>query len=84
MGLAGCAPQVSAEGNAKAADTGAATSWRDKPEMPTEFIETVDADIVSPRTGEMENSPARASCRGRGRRRAQISGASIGKAGDAH
>ena len=46
MGLAGCAPQVSAEGNAKAADTGAATSWRDKPEMPTEFIETVDADIV--------------------------------------
>ena len=26
MGLAGCAPQVSAEGNAKAADTGAATS----------------------------------------------------------
>ena len=37
-----------AEGGTKTADTGAAaaTSWRDKPEMPTEFVETVDADIV--------------------------------------
>ena len=47
MGLAGCAPQA-AQGGTKTADTGAAaaTSWRDKPEMPTEFVETVDADIV--------------------------------------
>lgn len=48
MGLAGCAPTPAAEGGTKTADTGAAaaTSWRDKPEMPTEFVETVDADIV--------------------------------------
>ena len=47
MGLAGCAPTPAAEGSTKTAETGtAATSWRDKPEMPTEFVETVDADIV--------------------------------------
>ena len=48
MGLAGCAPTPAAEGGTKTADTGAAaaTSWRDKPEMPTEFVETIDADIV--------------------------------------
>ena len=48
MGLAGCAPSPAAEGGTKTADTGAAaaTSWRDKPEMPTEFVETIDADIV--------------------------------------
>lgn len=47
MGLAGCAPTPAAEGSTKTAETGAAApSWRDKPEMPTEFVETVDADIV--------------------------------------
>ena len=46
MGLAGCAPQAAGEGGTKTADTGSAPSWRDKPEMPTEFVETIDADIV--------------------------------------
>ena len=46
MGLAGCAPQSPAEGGKKTADTGATSSWRDKPEMPTEFVDTVEADIV--------------------------------------
>ncbi len=45
MGLAGCAPQQAAEGT-KTADTGAASSWRDKPEMPTDIAETLEADIV--------------------------------------
>ena len=47
MGLAGCAPQQAAEGT-KTADTGEATasSWRDKPEMPTDIAETLEADIV--------------------------------------
>ena len=45
MGLAGCAPQQAAEGT-KIADTGAASSWRDKPEMPTDIAETLEADIV--------------------------------------
>ena len=45
MGLAGCAPQQAAEGT-KTADTGAAPSWRDKPEMPTDIAETLEADIV--------------------------------------
>lgn len=46
MGLAGCAPSAAPEGNAKTADTGAASSWRDKPEAPADIAETVDADIV--------------------------------------
>ncbi|MEC4176341.1 FAD-dependent oxidoreductase [Adlercreutzia sp. R7] len=45
MGLAGCAPQGAAEGT-KTADTGAATSWRDKPEMPADIAETLEADVV--------------------------------------
>ena len=46
MGLAGCAPTPAAEGSTKTAETGAAApSWRDKPEMPTEFVETVEMCI---------------------------------------
>ncbi|WP_305114011.1 FAD-dependent oxidoreductase [uncultured Adlercreutzia sp.] len=45
MGLAGCAPQQAA-GGTKTADTGAASSWRDKPEMPTDIADTLEADIV--------------------------------------
>ena len=47
MGLTACAPTPAAEGGTKTADTGgAASSWRDKPEMPADVAETVDADIV--------------------------------------
>lgn len=45
MGVAGCAPQQAAEGT-KTANTGSASSWRDKPEMPTDIAETLEADIV--------------------------------------
>ena len=47
MGLTACAPTPAAEGGTKTADTGEdASSWRDKPEMPADIAETVDADIV--------------------------------------
>lgn len=43
--LAGCSPTTASESssNDAAATTG---SWRDQPEMPTEFAETVDCDLV--------------------------------------
>lgn len=43
--LAGCSPTTASEsssGDAKATTS----SWRDQPEMPTEFAETVDCDLV--------------------------------------
>ena len=48
MGLAGCAPTPAAEGGTKTADTGAAaaTSWRDKPALPADIAETLEADLV--------------------------------------
>ena len=47
MGLTACAPTPAAEGGTKTADTGeAASSWRDKPEIPADIAETVDTDIV--------------------------------------
>lgn len=48
MGLVGCAPS-SGQAATKTASTGeveTTVNWRDQPEMPTEFAETVDADIV--------------------------------------
>ncbi len=45
--LAGCAPQAQGEASAKSNDKGAAqSSWRDKPEMPTDIAETLEADLV--------------------------------------
>ncbi len=48
FGLAGCAPQSSQGGSsAPESNAGAATtSWRDKPEMPTDIAETLEADLV--------------------------------------
>ena len=40
MGLAGCAPQAAGEGGTKTADTGSASSWRDKPEIPADIAES--------------------------------------------
>ena len=41
MGLTACAPTPAAEGGTKTADTGeAASSWRDKPEMPADIAES--------------------------------------------
>lgn len=45
--LAGCAPQTKSEGgSASTADSTTQSSWRDKPEMPTDIAETLEADIV--------------------------------------
>ena len=45
--LAGCAPQAQAEGGKSGkADADAQGSWRDKPEMPADIAETLEADLV--------------------------------------
>ncbi|HIY82729.1 FAD-dependent oxidoreductase [Rubneribacter sp.] len=43
--LSGCAPQAKSEATAKDGDA-AQGSWRDKPEMPTDIAETLEADLV--------------------------------------
>ena len=48
MGLTACAPTPAAEGGTKTADTGeAASSWRDKPEMPADIAER-DVIVLDP------------------------------------
>ena len=42
--LAGCAPQ--AQSSTAASKEPAQASWRDKPEMPTNIVETLEADLV--------------------------------------
>ena len=45
--LAGCAPQAQAEGGKSGkADADAQGSWRDKPDMPADIAETLEADLV--------------------------------------
>ena len=44
--LAGCAPQAKSEKGDAKGDTAAQSSWRDKPEMPTDIAETLEADLV--------------------------------------
>ena len=44
--LAGCAPQAQGGTDAKDAGDAAQASWRDKPEMPTDIAETLEADLV--------------------------------------
>ena len=44
--LAGCAPQAQGGTGAKDAGDAAQASWRDKPEMPTDIAETLEADLV--------------------------------------
>ena len=44
--LAGCAPQAQAEGRAARPTPTRRRSWRDKPEMPADIAETLEADLV--------------------------------------